>query len=156
MRILLIAAALLAGASFAQAQSLKLSAEDSRTIQNCIRGKDSSHREGPESCINVVANACLDKPETQSTQGQADCFRREHLVWDDILNETYRRLQGQLEGKLKTQLRDVQRVWIESRKQQCGFYHDVIQGSLAIPIGASCMNTETARRALYLLSILNI
>ncbi len=33
---------------------------------------------------------------------------------------------------------------------------DVIQGSLAIPVGASCMNTETARRAIYLLSILNI
>ena len=77
-------------------------------------------------------------------------------MWDDILNETYRRLQGQFEGKLKTQLRDLQRVWIEARKQQCEFYRDVIQGSLAIPIGASCMNTETARRAIYLLSILNI
>jgi uncharacterized protein YecT (DUF1311 family) len=50
----------------------------------------------------------------------------------------------------------LQRVWIEARRQQCDFYRDVIQGSLAIPTGAACYNTETARRALYLLSILNI
>jgi len=155
MRIALFLLAFFAIGGTANAQ-LKLLAEDTRTIQDCIKAKDSSSKETPESCINLVANACLDKPDAQSTLGQADCFRREHLVWDDILNETYRRLQGQLEGKLKTQLRDIQRVWIESRQQQCEFYRDVIQGSLATPIAASCMNSETARRALYLLSILNI
>lgn len=153
MRTFILLLALLASGAAASAQE-KLRAEDSRAIQSCIKEKDSKNE--ADRCIGVVANPCLDTPEGQSTHGQAGCYRREHLVWDDILNETYRRLQGQLEGKLKTQLRDVQRVWIESRKQQCGFYADVIQGSLAIPIGASCMNTETARRALYLLSILNI
>lgn len=155
MRIAFFLLAFFAIGGTANAQ-LKLLAEDTRTIQDCIKTKESSNKETAESCINLVANACLDKPDAQSTVGQAECFRREHLVWDDILNETYRRLQGQLEGKLKAQLRDVQRVWIESRKQQCEFYRDVIQGSLTIPLAASCMNTETARRALYLLSILNI
>lgn len=153
MRTATLLLALLASGNAASAQE-KLRAEDSRAIQSCIKEKDSKNES--ERCIGIIANPCLDTPAGQSTHGQADCYRREHLVWDDILNETYRRLQGQLEGKLKNQLRDVQRAWIESRKQQCGFYTDVIQGSLAIPIGASCMNTETARRALYLLSILNI
>lgn len=138
----------------ASTQELKLNAEDSRAIQSCIKEKES--KEGADRCIGIIANPCLDTPAGQSTQGQAECYRREHLVWDDILNETYRRLQGQFEGKLKTQLRDVQRAWLESRKLQCGFYTDVIQGTLAIPVGASCMNAETARRAIYLLSILNI
>jgi uncharacterized protein YecT (DUF1311 family) len=149
--IFLIALFALGGVAGAQE---KLRAEDSHAIQNCIKEKES--KEGADRCIGIIANPCLDTPEGQSTHGQADCYRREHLVWDDILNETYRRLQVSFEGKLKTQLRDVQRTWLEARKQQCGFYTDVIKGSLAIPIGASCMNTETARRALYLLSILNI
>lgn len=155
MKMLLMAGALVIGWSgLAQAQSLKLSAEDTRAIESCIKEKES--KEGADRCIGLIANPCLDTPAGQSTAGQAGCYQREQLVWDDILNETYRRLQGQFEGKLKTQLRDLQRAWIESRKQQCEFYRDVIQGSLAIPIGASCMNTETARRAIYLLSILNI
>jgi uncharacterized protein YecT (DUF1311 family) len=153
MRIAVFLVAFFVLGGVANAQE-KLRAEDSRAIQSCIKEKES--KEGSDRCIGIIANPCLETPAGQSTHGQADCYRREHLVWDDILNETYRRLQGSLEGKLKAQLRDVQRVWIESRKQQCGFYADVIQGSLAIPIGASCMNTETARRALYLLSILNI
>jgi uncharacterized protein YecT (DUF1311 family) len=153
MRTAILLLALLASGTAASAQE-KLRAEDSRAIQSCIKEKES--KEGADRCIGIIANPCLDTPAGQSTQGQADCYRREHLVWDDILNETYRRLQGQLEGKLKNQLRDVQRVWIESRKQQCGFIVDVIQGSIAIPINASCMNTETARRALYLLTILDI
>ncbi|HRF09562.1 MAG TPA: DUF1311 domain-containing protein [Xanthobacteraceae bacterium] len=155
MKMLLMAVTLLiGGAGFAQSQSLKLSAEDTRAIESCIKEKASKER--PDNCIGLIADPCLETPAGQSTAGQAGCYQREQLVWDDILNETYRRLQGQLEGKLKTQLRDLQRVWIEARKQQCDFYRDVIQGTLAIPVGASCYNTETARRALYLLSILNI
>jgi uncharacterized protein YecT (DUF1311 family) len=153
MKFLFMAIAFFAFTGAAQAQQ-KLSAEDSRAIQSCIKEKDTD--EGAELCIGLIADRCLETPEGQSTQGQAECYRREQLVWDDILNETYRRLQGSFEGKLKTQLRDVQRAWIESRKLQCQFYVDVIQGSLAIPTSASCVNTETARRAIYLLSILNI
>ena len=153
MKLAVFLVALFALTGTANAQ-IKLLAEDSRAIQSCIKEKESD--EGAELCIGIIADKCLDTPEGQSTQGQADCYRREQLVWDDILNETYRRLQGAFEGKLKTQLRDVQRAWIEARKLQCEFYADVIKGSLAIPTSASCMNTETARRAIYLLSILNI
>jgi uncharacterized protein YecT (DUF1311 family) len=153
MRILIFIIALFAFSGAVSAQE-KLRAEDSRAIQSCIKEKDG--KEGADRCIGLIAERCLETPEGQSTHGQAGCYRREHLVWDDILNETYRRLQGKFEGKLKTQLRDVQRAWLESRKLQCGFIVDVIQGSIAIPINASCMNTETARRALYLLTILDI
>lgn len=153
-KLAIIIALFVIGCSAASAQE-KLRAEDSYAVQDCIKTKETKS-EGAESCIGIVAIKCLDTPGGQSTAGQAGCYRREQLVWDDILNETYRRLQQSFDGKLKTGLRDVQRAWIESRKLQCAFYHDVIQGSLAIPTGASCFNTETARRALYLLSLLNI
>jgi len=147
MRVAVFLVVLFALGGTAHAQ-IKLLAEDSRAIQSCIKEKEL--KEGADRCVGIIANPCLDTPAGQSTQGQADCYRREQLVWDDILNETYRRLQGSFEGKLKMQLRDVQRTWLEARKLQCNFYVD------AIPTTASCMNTETARRAIYLLSILNI
>ena len=155
MRSLLFAGAfLIAWSGIAAAQSPKLSAEDSRAIQSCIKEKNAKN-EGLDGCIGIIANPCLDTPEGQSTAGQSQCYQREHAVWDDILNETYRRLQKQLSEKQRRSLREVQRTWIEARKQQCGFYSDFHEGgTIAIPAYASCFNTETARRAYYLLNFL--
>jgi uncharacterized protein YecT (DUF1311 family) len=52
-------------------------------------------------------------------------------------------------------LRDMQRAWIESRNRTCDFYYDYHQGTIAAPMGALCVNRETARRALFLLDFLN-
>jgi len=154
MRSLVLAGALLlAPLGFAHAQSLKLSAEDSRAIQSCIKEKTANNE--ADRCIGIIANPCLDTPDGQSTHGQSQCYQREHLVWDDILNESYRRLQKELNEKQRKSLREVQRTWIEARKQQCGFYSDFHEGgTIAIPAYASCFNTETARRAIYLLNFL--
>ena len=154
MRSLVLAGALLlAPLGVAHAQSLKLSAEDSRAIQSCIKEKTNNTA---DLCIGIIANTCLDTPDGQSTHGQSQCYQREHLVWDDILNETYRRLQKQLNEKQRKSLREVQRTWIEARKQQCSFYSDFHEGgTIAIPAYASCFNTETARRAFYLLNFLD-
>jgi uncharacterized protein YecT (DUF1311 family) len=152
--LLLIGALLFAGPGVAQAQSLKLSAEDSRAIQSCIKEKSANNE--ADRCIGIIANPCLDTPDGQSTHGQSQCYQREHLVWDDILNESYRRLQKQLNEKQRRSLREVQRTWIEARKQQCGFFSDFHEGgTIAIPAYASCFNTETARRAMYLLNFLD-
>ena len=154
MRSLVLAGALLlAPLGFAHAQSLKLSAEDSRAIQSCVKEKTANNE--ADRCIGIIANPCLDTPDGQSTHGQSQCYQREHLVWDDILNESYRRLQKELNEKQRKSLREVQRTWIEARKQQCGFYSDFHEGgTIAIPAYASCFNTETARRAIYLLNFL--
>ena len=152
--LLLIGALFFAGSGVAQAQSLKLSAEDSRAIQSCIKEKSANNE--ADRCIGIIANPCLDTPDGQSTHGQSQCYQREHLVWDDILNESYRRLQKQLNEKQRRSLREVQRTWIEARKQQCGFYSDFHEGgTISIPAYASCFNTETARRAFYLLNFLD-
>ena len=80
---------------------------------------------------------------------------REHAVWDDILNETFRRLRDKLDAKQKIKLRDMQRAWVELRDRTCAFYWDYFQGTIASPMGAFCNNRETARRALFLLGFLN-
>jgi uncharacterized protein YecT (DUF1311 family) len=153
----LIALALTATA--AQAERAKSGADkpaarDSAAIQDCIK----SATGGPlqqERCIGIIADACADRADAVSTADMVACAAREHAVWDDILNETFRRLRDKLDAKQKIKLRDMQRAWVESRDRTCDFYWDYHQGTIAAPMGALCQNRETARRALFLLGFLN-
>jgi uncharacterized protein YecT (DUF1311 family) len=108
-----------------------------------------------ERCIGIIADPCAERDDAQSTADQVACAAREHAVWDDILNETFRRLRDQLDAKQKIKLRDMQRAWIESPDRTSTFYWDYFQGTMASPMGAFCNNRETARRALFLLGFLN-
>lgn len=137
------------GAVYAQQ---KLRAEDSRAIQDCLKEQINSE----ERCIGTLARKCAEAADPRNFE-QSQCWEREQLVWDDILNESYRRLQKQLDEKKRTALRDVQRTWIENRKQTCGYYRTLYDGGpLAIVVTAMCHNQETARRALYMLALIDI
>ncbi len=83
------------------------------------------------------------------------CIDRETKVWDDILNETFRRLREKLDDSQQTKLREMQRAWIVSRDKSCHFFRDYFEGTMANPMIASCMSRETGRRALFLLGFLN-
>ena len=128
-------------------------ARASQTIQSCI--KSARDPVALERCIDTLVVPCLERPEANSTAGQVACADRELAVWDDILNETYRRLREKLDDEQKAKLRDMQRAWIASRDKSCAFYWDFHQGTIAVPMAALCKNRETARRALFLLGFLN-
>ncbi|WP_162826836.1 lysozyme inhibitor LprI family protein [Pseudolabrys taiwanensis] len=154
MRALLVA---LAVATFAAgpwpaeaAQPSKFAAKDSAEIQDCIKSKPGKE----EACIGIVSEPCLNRDETKSTADMNACVDRELAVWDDILNETFRRLRDKLDAQQKEKLRDMQRAWIVSKEKTCAFYWDYFQGTMASPMAASCVNRETARRALFLLGFL--
>jgi uncharacterized protein YecT (DUF1311 family) len=127
-------------------------AADSAKVQSCIKSAAGSER---ERCIGVVADPCAEDSKGQSTAGQVACAAREFAVWDDILNETFRRLRDKLDAKQKIKLRLMQRAWIDSRKRTCDFYWDFFQGTMASPMSAFCENRETGRRALFLLGFLD-
>jgi uncharacterized protein YecT (DUF1311 family) len=143
-----LALALIATPSWAE----KPDAADSAKVQSCIKSAEGRER---ERCIGVVADACAEDDKAQSTAGQVACAGREFAVWDDILNETFRRLRDKLDIKQKVKLRLMQRAWIDSRKRSCDFYWDFFQGTMASPMSAFCENRETARRALFLLGFLD-
>lgn len=136
------------GAGFmpAAAQTDKPSAKDTAAIQSCLKSKPQAQ----DSCIGVVADPCLEKDETKSTADQNACNDRELAVWDDMLNETFRRLRDKLDDQQKTKLRDMQRAWLASREKTCAFYWDYYQGTMASPMSSYCVTKETARRALFL------
>lgn len=145
----------LAGAA-AAAPASHQAADDSNTVQDCVKtaaGADVDYVKA-ERCIGVVANPCLDGDKAASTAAMNACIDRERSVWDDILNETYRRLGEKLDAEQKAKLRDMQRAWIASRDASCHFYWDYYKGTIASPMASSCVNRETARRALFLLGFL--
>ena len=150
--LVLACVALMLAATTSRAE--KLSARDSAAVQSCIKSAGND-REQLERCIGVVANPCAEEPDAQSTADQVACAARERAVWDDILNETFRRLREHLDAKQTIKLRDMQRAWIGSRNRTCDFYWDFFQGTMASPMSAFCYNRETARRALFLLAFLN-
>ena len=145
----------MAGAA-AAARASHQAADDSNTVQDCVKtaaGPGVDYAKA-ERCIGVVANPCLDGDKATSTAAMNACIDRERSVWDDILNETYRRLGDKLDAGQKAKLRAMQRAWIASRDASCHFYWDYYQGTMASPMASSCVNRETARRALFLLGFL--
>jgi uncharacterized protein YecT (DUF1311 family) len=146
--------ALLVAIATSRAEPAKPDARDSSAVQSCIKSVGANLLRA-ERCIGIVADPCLKRPAAQSTAGQVACADRELVVWDDILNETYRRLRDKLDDEQKAKAREMQRAWIDSRDRTCGFYWDYFQGTMASPMGALCRNRETARRALFLLGFLN-
>lgn len=134
----------------AAAQTPKPTVKDTRAIEDCIKSKPGKE----ESCIGIVSNPCLDRDATKSTADQNACIDREVAVWDDILNETFRRLRDKLDDTQKTKLRDMQRAWVASKEKTCAFYWDYYQGTMASPMAAACVNKETARRALFLIGFM--
>jgi uncharacterized protein YecT (DUF1311 family) len=152
----MVKAALLIGVALAlvptPSRAEKPDAADSAKVQSCIKSAEGRER---ERCIGVVADPCAEDSKAQSTAGQVACATREFAVWDDILNETFRRLRDKLDVKQRVKLRLMQRAWIESRKRSCDFYWDFFQGTMASPMSAFCENRETARRALFLRGFLD-
>ena len=146
------AVAALLAASPALAQDDKPDARDSAAIQKCIEKRGA---EKWESCIGLISKPCMARPQTRSPADVVACLSREQKVWNDILNETHSRLRAKLDDQQQEKLRDMQRAWIASRDKTCAFYWDYFQGSLAVPMSASCDNREIGRRALFLLGFLN-
>jgi uncharacterized protein YecT (DUF1311 family) len=140
--------ALMASPVSSEAQTRKPTAKEITAVQECVKEKTGTAQ--ADGCIvTLVAEPCSEA-EGGSNLGRADCYRIEQAVWDRILNEAYKELQDELDKAQLGKLRDMQRAWIASRDRTCAFYHDKIQGSMAVPMSAACLLRETAQRALLL------
>ena len=143
--------ALLAGSpAFAQH---KVDARAATKIQDCVKTKSATGL--AETCIGIVSSPCIERFKAPSTADMVNCVAGEHAVWNDMLNETFRRLRDKLDAEQQKKLREMQRAWIVSRDKTCAFYWDYFQGTMASPMSAECGNRETAQRALFLLGFLN-
>ncbi len=134
-----------------RAQADKPTAQQVAAIRSCAEKNQDDVAEAEHRCLfNLVATPCQKTPEGQSNLGMADCFRTETMIWDDLLNDNYKKLRADIDDKQAGALRDMQRAWIASRDSTCGFYDVKINGSMAIPMREACLARETAHRALLL------
>jgi uncharacterized protein YecT (DUF1311 family) len=144
---LILATVIALSPSFSVGQSATPNARDVAVVQDCLKSQRGRELKG-ERCIGVVVDPCLKR--ARSTADQNACADRELAVWDDILNETYRRLGKHLDEEQKGKAREMQRSWIETRDKTCTFYWDYFQGTMASPMSSYCNVRETARRAMFL------
>jgi uncharacterized protein YecT (DUF1311 family) len=126
-------------------------ARDIKTIAACLHtfDKASASQEAYEACVSRIADPCM-KGDESLDRKQVECFDRERLVWDKIVNDSYKTMMDGLELEQQQKLKAMQRSWIHTRDLTCTFWYDYFQGSMANPMIASCNNRETARRAIYL------
>jgi uncharacterized protein YecT (DUF1311 family) len=129
-------------------------AKDVVTIGDCLRKQDKkrgSQEADEAACLMTVARPCMDGDETNViSRRQIDCLDRERLVWDKIVNDSYKIMVNALDPDQQAKLREMQRSWIQTRDLTCMFWYDYFQGTMANPMIAYCNNRETARRAIFL------
>ena len=133
------------------AQTPKPTDKEVAAIRACaVKYKDDLDKVEQQCLFNLVATPCTNKPSHASDAATADCYRTETAIWDDLLNENYKKLLGTLDDDQTAKLRAMQRAWIAYRDTTCNFYWDKIQGTMAGPMGSACEARETARRAVLL------
>jgi uncharacterized protein YecT (DUF1311 family) len=132
------------------AQTPKLTEKEVAAIRACAAKYEDKLEKIEQQCLfNLVATPCTNRPETKSDVTTANCFRTE-TIWDDLLNENYKKLLATLDDDQTENLRAMQRAWIAYRDTTCHFYWDKIRGTMAQSMGSACEARETARRAVLL------
>ena len=135
----------------ADAQTRKPTTQEVAAIRNCAAKYQDNVDEGERQCVfKLVATPCTNTSAGNTDLGTVDCYRVEWAIWDNLLNENFKSLMGALDNEQTAKLRAMQHAWIAYRDTTRNFYMDKVQGTMALPMGASCAARETARRALLL------
>ncbi len=133
------------------AQTPKPTDKEVAAIRACaVKNQDDLDKIEQLCLFNLVATPCTNRPETKSAAATANCYRIETAIWDDLLNENYKKLLATLDDDQIAKLRAMQRAWIAYRDTTCHFYWDKIQGTMAQSMASACEARETARRAVLL------
>ncbi|MGY0561353.1 lysozyme inhibitor LprI family protein [Luteimonas sp. A277] len=91
-------------------------------------------------------SACMEQSNSV-TSNMLDCIAAELQTQDARLNSAYRTLQAQLSSERKQELTAAQRLWIQYRDANCGFYADPEGGTFATLASNQCVLDETTQRA---------
>jgi uncharacterized protein YecT (DUF1311 family) len=148
--ILALSLNLVADPSHAQAR--KPTGQEVAAIRDCAKKQKDDLDKGERRCLfNLVATQCIKKlPKLSGDHAVTDCYSLESLIWDDLLNQSYKSLLDTLDDDQQTKARAMQNAWIAYRDTTCQFYYDKIQGTMAAMMVAACLARESARRAMLL------
>ena len=99
-----------------------------------------------ETLLSKQYSACMDR-FSSSTADMVGCMTAETKHQDTRLNAAYQAAMALQTPERKKQLQQVQRLWIQYRDANCGFYMDPQGGTLARLSANDCVMTSTAQRA---------
>ena len=110
----------------ANAQAAKATEKEVAAIRACAeKYKDDLDKVERQCLFNLVATPCTNKPSRASNNATADCYRTETAIWDDLLNENFKKLLGTLDDGQADKLRAMQRAWIAYRDADVALYQHV-------------------------------
>ena len=101
---------------------------------------------GPDGLLSRQYGACMDR-FSNSTNDMVRCITGETQRQDKRLNAAYQAAMQVQTPERKTQLQAAQRLWVQFRDANCGFYMDPQGGTLARLSANDCLMTSTAQRA---------
>jgi uncharacterized protein YecT (DUF1311 family) len=130
-------------AEVSHAQSRKPTAREVAAIRDCVDKNKDDIDEGERRCLfNLVADPCIGDVSSAADRKMTDCYEIEGSIWDDLLNENYKRLLDALDSEQTAKARTMQRAWVAYRDTTCQFYYDKIQGTMAIHMQSACVMRE--------------
>lgn len=95
---------------------------------------------------STAYSQCMDKSDGVTTN-MVDCTTAELQRQDARLNQNYKAAIKELTPEKQKQLRDIQRLWIQFRDAECGFYSDLTGGTIDRIFSSSCLLKQTKVRA---------
>jgi uncharacterized protein YecT (DUF1311 family) len=133
------------------AQTRKPTATEVALIRDCATKNKDNLDDGERRCLfHLVTDPCTKRSGGATKSIEVDCHRIENSIWDGLLNDNYKGLLDTLDSDQAAKAQAMQRAWMTYRDTTCEFYHDKIQGSMAITMHAACVTRESARRAMLL------
>ena len=101
---------------------------------------------GADGLLSRQYSACMDRFSSR-TNDMVRCIAGETKRQDTRLNAAYQAAMALQAPERKKQLQAAQRLWIQFRDANCGFYMDPQGGTLARLSANDCLMTSTAQRA---------
>ena len=86
-----------------------------------------------ENCIGIVSEPASRTRIRCRRRMLSPAIAREKVVWDGILNDSFRRLRAKLDDNQQRKMREMQRAWIASRDKTCGSIYDYFAGQHGEP-----------------------
>jgi uncharacterized protein YecT (DUF1311 family) len=123
---------------------------DARKLEGCL-----SRSSKADTCILLISAPC--EKRARDNHGSAACHRREAEAWSTLVDRYRDKAAAYLSGereKLEA-LDGAQKAWLDHRERTCAFGYTFIDGSMGVPLAAACEVRETARRAIYLRTLLD-
>lgn len=118
-------------------------------LAQCVDAERASGRSG-RGCIGRVTEPCKAKKENAHRDDQMECDEREFVLWSQLLQKEFERLEKMLAPQQQDVLRNSQSLWVKYQSDDCRVPYALFSQERAEFAGPACTIELKASRALQL------